>query len=153
MKSAMMVFVALSFALGTASDAHETDTKKALNEIAELAADSVGNGWTSVDELKERKFNLKQQIVKIDQDVEDFSDCKLEVVVGRKVNLSKIYSESPDRKVADKLYSLHKAGKIKAIIAKQWDEASGDSEYCSVYHFRIFSTDGHVLTLRFELTD
>ncbi len=153
MKKLMTIFVFLG--LAPIAFAHETETKKALLEIDTIAGDYVANGSSEVVELKQKPFNLKQQIKIIEKDVKGFSDCEMVTVVGRRNNIKDLSDKSilDDTKIADKLKALYKKGQIKAIISRQWDGASGDGEYCSVWEFRVFSKDNHVLLMHFDVTD
>jgi len=131
-------------------------TKPVLNKLVQEAEVSNGDSW--VEKYDTKNFNLRNAI-------EDYrvgtyhinhdQSCQFENVIGRRASLQKIGDQSygADYRTEKVLRKLYKERKLRTILARVWDQASGDSEYCSIYEFAVYTKDGYVLHLSYEHTD
>ncbi len=82
----------------------------------------------------------------VDSDEDD--GCKYATTTEKKWALNDLDYQSEE--LADYIRGLDKAGKVKAVVSRTYDE--GESEYCSYYYFRILLQDGTYIYLDLDFT-
>jgi len=60
------------------------------------------------------------------------------------------YDNFGSRRFADVLKKLQHKGLIHHMLGRTYSE--GEGEYCTFYYYRIYTTDGWVLSLDFDYT-
>lgn len=135
-----------------------------------LLLDSISNGDVSVSDYNPKMFSLddaKKELIKDWEESfgskDDADSCQFEVTVGVKdnekllrtlINEESIYMEESIANVFfDTLFGSSTQVKFNNIVSLVWDQKSGDSEYCNVYRFAMFTTDGQRLYIDSQNTD
>lgn len=101
---------------------------------------NVGTSFTRADAIKEIENAL--------QDSEEEDGCRYSTTTSDSWALSDLDRHADD--LTDFVKELKKQGKVKAVIARQFEE--GESEYCSHYYFRILLNDGTYVILDLDFT-
>ncbi len=153
----MIFAVAILFGMSAmATSSNEKQLKEAL-KIADEQDYPFGNGQGDIYKYNVKKFKLKSALnqVKSDYSSGKHSDCEFEFDADIQSNLKSLnsndFNESPA--IKDALNDLNKRKQIKAIVSANWDYSSGDSEYCSIWNYKVYTVDGLVLDMVFDHTD
>jgi hypothetical protein len=132
---------------------------KEIEKTADAGDMEMGNGGVYLSKYDVEEFDLAAAVAEVKKEIRRETGaerhCRFKVFTGRREAIDMIasneWTKSP--KVAAILRRLYDADQIKAIVTKAWDEASGDSEFCAIFQFDVYTTDGNKLTLDYQITD
>lgn len=140
------------------SNALAENSKKDLEKIANEAM--VANGSVSLDTYTPpapgKKFNYAEADAKLVARFKAYGDGECgspKKLYGRKKVIQSIGKEADDSPISVALKKLWTQKKILAMTGVEWTGEKGDGEACSIYYYDVYSTDGNVLRLEYELTD
>lgn len=166
--------LALFFASLTAAAAFAADTTTNLQTIAQSAETFVANGDVSkVKAFDASKYDEYEEQKRILQDFIDIGGCANGGIKPRasiegnlkfwnRVNFENAGKDEGMRadamKISSALSDLKKTKNLTALLSVSWDEVeeageSADGVACSKYLFRVFTADGKILTVYYDITD
>jgi len=132
-------------------------TSNSFKDHLETLADkaNVANGNAGVVVYDVSTFSYVDAVKRIEDglpDGDDADSCKFVTTLSTQGSIDELGSHFFGDDSAKELKKLKDQGKIKHVISRIWDGISGDSEYCSYYHFDIYTTEGLLLFLDYDHT-
>ena len=134
--------------LARLEDGDARSTEDLLNEIGEAA--NISNGSWQVVKFNVKRFRLSRELDKLEKELPDNPDaeCTFENYPSTQDSLSMLSGSSWLEEDITLLEKLDQKGLILHIIGRGL--AEGETECCSYYHFKVFTTDGWVLELDYD---
>ena len=142
-----------SLKLANLSDGDPRSIELLLEEISEAA--HVANGSSQVVKFNVKRFSLQRELRKLGKELPDNpeTECTFENYVSTQDSLDTLSGNGwleEDTSTVPLLEKLQQKGLILHIIGRGL--AEGETECCSYYYFRVFTTDGWVLELDYDFT-
>lgn len=150
------VFVSMILVAGVSQAA---DTERTIQLLERKADEVVANGYTGRVRYNVSTFNAAKEMRDMKKEYAEkyagADNCKFNFESSRRKNIELMTDTTinTDASIPAILRRMYRDGQIKAIHSATWDGASGDSEYCSVYEFVIWTVDGLKLRIEFNHTD
>ena len=141
--------------LARLEDGDVRSTEDLLNEIGEAA--NVSNGSWNVSRFKVKKLNYEKELAKLEKELPNGmydGECSFENYTTIQGSLGVLASDSwleDEREAPTLLEKLQQKGLIINILGR--GHVDGETEICTLWHFKVFTTDGWLLDLEYNFTD